>query len=381
MPLAGNHATPQPVSGPLIPYIDGSKLEIPLSFLEHLPLVGDLVDPAKPPSIKPFGTLVAIGVYVGAWVSMQRARDRKLDEQAMNDFIFWVVATGFVISHMLDAIAYHPQRVLSDPTYLFRIWDGLSSYGGFIGAVVGAWAWKLYRKKSILEYIDITVSAMPIAWVFGRTGCSIVHDHPGALSDAWFAVQYPAKNAAGFVGRFDLGLYEMVLTIPLAVACHYVWKRKPERPVGFYIGLTLAAYAPVRFVLDYLRVKPGESSIADPRYLSLTPAQWVCFLALGVAIYFLVRTKGQPYERYAELAPPPEPDESEQPDKPAAPEKRAKSDESESAGDDSGELESTSAEGKADPDGDDAPDEAVKPRKAKKRRKKRKKRAESEQEE
>ncbi len=339
------------MSGPLIPYLDGQSYEIPLKFLEHLPLLGDLVDPAKPPSIKPFGTLVAIGVYVGAWLSMRRARERKLDEQALNDFIFWVVASGFVISHMLDAIAYHPQRVLSDPIYLLRVWDGLSSYGGFIGAVCGAFAWRLYRKKSILEYMDITVSCMPIAWVFGRSGCSIVHDHPGALSDAWFAVQYPANNAAGFVGRFDLGLYEMVLTIPLAVACHYAWKRKLERPVGFYIGLTLTAYAPVRFLLDYLRVKPGESSIADPRYLSLTTAQRVFFVALAVGVYFLVRTKGKPYVRLAELAPVVE------------------------EGEESGDPEADGAEPT------EGSDEVEAPAEPKKRRKKRKKRAEQEQSE
>jgi hypothetical protein len=34
-------------------------------------------------------------------------------------------------------------------------------------------------------------SAFPLAWVFGRAGCATVHDHPGRLSDAWFAVRWP----------------------------------------------------------------------------------------------------------------------------------------------------------------------------------------------
>ena len=130
-------------------------------------------------------------------------------------------------------------------------------------------AWRLYRKKSILEYVDIAGSAFPLAWVFGRMGCSIVHDHPGALSNAWFAVKYPPSQLAeGFHGRYDLGLYEMILTIPLAVACHVLWKRQPKRANGFYVGLTLTLYAPVRFVLDFLRVQPDASVrlSADPRY-------------------------------------------------------------------------------------------------------------------
>ena len=293
------------MSGPLIPYIEAP--ELPLAFLQYIPFLGDSIDPASPPSIKPFGTLVAIGVYVGATVTMRRAAERGLDTKKMNDAIFWIVATGFVISHMLDAIAYHPETVMKDPLYLLRIWDGLSSYGGFIGAVLGAIAWKLYRKEKILEIIDLCVAGMPIAWVFGRMGCSVVHDHPGALSNAWYAVQFPERYLAdGFAGRFDLGFIEMVLTIPLAVAVHYLWKRQPKRPVGFYIAVCLTTYAPVRFVIDFLRVAPDDPlfrGATDPRYGGLTPAQWACFLAVAVGGYFFYRTWNQPYERNAPEAP------------------------------------------------------------------------------
>ena len=122
------------------------------------------------------------------------------------------------------------------------------------------------------------------------------------------AVQYPNTICpAGFppdavCGRYDLGLIEMVLTIPLAAACIWLWRRRPKRASGFYIGLTLTAYAPVRFGLDFLRVDPGQRvfhGATDPRYWGLTPAQWVCFLALGVGLYFLSKTWNAPYVRTA----------------------------------------------------------------------------------
>ena len=183
------------------------------------------IDPAHPPSIKPFGTLVAIGVYIGSIVAMRHAKQRGLDDKKMNEFIFWVVGLGFVGGHMLDAIFYHPDRLAHDPLYLFMIWDGLSSYGGFIGAVMGAFAWRVKPKRADPRVHRIVCSAFPLAWVFGRSGCSTVHDHPGRLSDAWFAVRWPMGH--GIAGRFDLGLYEMVLTIPLAVAFAVLWHRKP----------------------------------------------------------------------------------------------------------------------------------------------------------
>jgi len=282
------------VAGPLIPYV--TLPEIPLGFLLHVPLLGDLFDPKHPPSIKPFGTLVALGVYLGSIIAMRHARERRLDAKKMNEFIFWVVAAGFIGGHVLDAIFYHPDRVARDPLYVLWLWDGLSSYGGFIGAITGAIAWRIRRAEKILGYCEVVNSAFPLAWVFGRAGCSMVHDHPGRISDAWFAVRYPLSSAPGlpavpgegFIGRFDLGLYECLLTIPLALAFWLLWRRRPFRPLGFYTGWMCVAYAPVRFLLDFLREREGGGIVgADPRYGGLTPAQWACFGLLGLGIYFL----------------------------------------------------------------------------------------------
>ncbi|MFO0755453.1 MAG: prolipoprotein diacylglyceryl transferase [Byssovorax sp.] len=290
--------------GPLIPYIQIP--ELPLSFLKYVPLIKDKIDAAHPPTIKPFGTLVAIGVYVGSVLAMRHAKERGHDEKRVSEFIFWVVAGGFIGGHVFDAIFYHPDRLARDPLYLFALWEGLSSYGGFLGTTLGILAWKAYRKLSVMEYTDVVGSAFPLAWVFGRAGCATVHDHPGRLSDVWFAVRWPMGH--GVVGRLDLGLIEMVLTIPLAIAFAILWKRRPLRPAGFYTGIMCVAYAPVRFVLDFLREEEHDLLGGDPRYGGLTPAQWACFGLLAMGIYFLrvakrgEATLGAPAEGPAEGA-------------------------------------------------------------------------------
>jgi phosphatidylglycerol---prolipoprotein diacylglyceryl transferase len=279
------------VAEPLIPYI--TLPEIPLGFLLDIPVLGRLFDAAHPPSIKPFGTLVALGVYIGSVITMNRARERGLDTKKMNEFIFYVVGIGFIGGHVLDAIFYHPQRVARDPLYLFQLWDGLSSYGGFIGAITGLFIYKVVKREQVLKYAEVVIATFPISWVFGRAGCASVHDHPGKLSDAWFAVRYPHGHG-GWIGRYDLGLIEFVLTIPLAIAFTILWRRGP-RPLGFFTGLICIAYAPVRFVLDFLREEEAGGMLGgDPRYGGLTPAQWACFGLLAIGIYFLrMAAKGQ----------------------------------------------------------------------------------------
>jgi phosphatidylglycerol:prolipoprotein diacylglycerol transferase len=277
------------LAGPLIPYL--TLPELPLGFLFHVPFLGRLFDAYHPPSIKPFGALVAAGMYAGGGLAIHHARKRRIDPGKMRDFVVWVLFSGLVIGHLLDALFYHPQEVARAPLYLFKLWEGLSSFGGFVGAIIGALIWKLRSKESMLPYCDMGSSAFPLGWAFGRAGCSIVHDHPGRLSQAWFAVRYPSGE--GWVGRYDLGLYELVLTIPLAIAFILLFRRGPRR-AGFYVGWMCVLYAPTRFLLDFLREPEGGSAAADPRYASLTPAQWACFGLAAIGIYFFRPAAAEP---------------------------------------------------------------------------------------
>jgi phosphatidylglycerol:prolipoprotein diacylglycerol transferase len=103
-----------------------------------------------------------------------------------------------------------------------------------------------------------------------------------------FAVRYPGGS------RFDLGLLELLLTIPLALTFLYL-ARKP-RPWGFFSALACTTYAPLRFALDFLREHdnvPGDVHGAiDPRYFYLTPAQWECFALLALGVFLLQRVLG-----------------------------------------------------------------------------------------
>lgn len=265
---------------PLIPFINIPPLHI-LGPLE-IPLGSGAPFSMPEVSIKPFGTLVAIGVYIGTELIKRQGERFKLDAKVLSSFVLYLLVGGFVGGHVFDTIFYHPEHIVSSPMSLLAVWDGQSSFGGFTGAFLGLLYWRYKFKMSTLVYADVVASAFPTGWVFGRTGCSVAHDHPGMLSDAWFAVQYPGG------GRFDLGLYEMLFTIPLAVTFLFLMRR--PRPPGFYLGIMCMAYAPTRFALDFLRVQEKDyGRAADPRYAGLTPAQWGCLLLLAAGVTLAYR--------------------------------------------------------------------------------------------
>lgn len=258
---------------PLIPYV-----QIPDLVLVPRGALGSF--PPAPLAIKPFGTLVAVGVYLGSWLVLRHGRRVGLHEQALASFMVFVGGGGFLFGHVLDVVFYFPERILADPLSLVRVWDGLSSFGGFSGALLGALAWRWRYRVPMLPYADVVASGFPVGWCFGRLGCSVAHDHPGLHSDAWYAVQYPDG------GRLDLGLAELMLCVPIAVAALLL--RRRHRPWGFFLGFTCSAYAPLRFCLDFLRAR--DTPVVDARYLGLTPAQWGSALLLGVGLACLVRS-------------------------------------------------------------------------------------------
>jgi phosphatidylglycerol:prolipoprotein diacylglycerol transferase len=268
-----------------------------------------------PLTLHPFGLLVATGVIIGTWLATKRARERSLDLDKLNSFITWMLVSGFINAHMLDQLFYHWPEVVKRPWSVFMLWEGLSSFGGFIGGLIGVVLWKYFEAipivrtpfftiptfkrrpavMPIMPFCDLILSVFPVAWVFGRSGCSVVHDHQGikAPAGALLAVAFgpadpsktihlgPIEFRHGSTPHFDLGLLEMMFTVVVAVIFALTWKRKLT--TGSYIAAVALAYAPVRFAMDFLRVRDVDN--ADPRYGPFTPAQWA---AIGLFVFGLV---------------------------------------------------------------------------------------------
>jgi len=236
-------------------------------------------------AIRPFGLLVGIGLFVGYRLAERRATRLGLKEELIFDFIAHVVLIGFFLSHLFDRLLYEPRFLIEQPWDLLMPWRSMSSFGGFFGGVIGAFIWKWHRGLDITVPLDQVAFAMPVAWLFGRLGCFVVHDHPGKLTSFCLAVDDYQFGDLPVGPRHDLGLYEVFWTLPVIVL-FWALDRKP-RPHGFYIGLIAVLYAPFRFMLDFLRE-------VDVRYSGLTPGHYSALLAFGVGVFLLARAVRSP---------------------------------------------------------------------------------------
>jgi phosphatidylglycerol---prolipoprotein diacylglyceryl transferase len=222
-------------------------------------------------SIYAFGVLVGTGIFVSYLTIRRRAYNIGLDPAIAERMILWILVTGFIVAHLFDRIAYFPSETINDPLSLLKIWDGISSFGGFLGAAIGIFLFFKYTKigSERWQYLDLIAYAFPVGWMFGRTGCFVAYDHPGIPTSFFLGQVY----SDGIV-RHNLGLEEAIYTL-LIVALFLVLGRNKTRPGGFYTGLLCILYAPARFVLDFLRIE-------DAIYFGFTPGQYV-----SIIIFFL----------------------------------------------------------------------------------------------
>lgn len=236
-----------------------------------------------PVTVHGFGILVALGFWFGAAKAQNKAVKFTGDEtasQRINRLVTWLIVGTFVGGHLGDVLFYRPDELAKDPMLLFRVWEGLSSFGGFAACVpLTVWFFRRERKP-YWPYADALAVGFSLGWFFGRMGCFSAHDHPGAQTDFWLGVYGMCPGNNPNVACHDLGLYEALWSGATWVVFELL-DRKP-RFHGFYVGWLAACYGAFRFVSDFFRSHAG----VDVRYAGLTPAQYgsiVVFL-LGVWI-------------------------------------------------------------------------------------------------
>jgi phosphatidylglycerol:prolipoprotein diacylglycerol transferase len=227
-----------------------------------------------------FGSLVALGVFAGVLFAERRARAVGLPAATLYGAIGWALVPGFAAAHVVELWPHvgHGELGLGD---WLRFWNGMSSFGGIGGALLGLWLRFRRDPAALLTVAEVLAPAFVIGWVFGRLGCTLVHDHPGRLSDFALAIRFPDG------ARHDLGFYELLYTTLVLLPATVVLTHRP-RPPGVTIACLALLYAPARFLGDFLRATDLAGS--DVRYAGLTFAQYACVALFAVGVRFAVRS-------------------------------------------------------------------------------------------
>jgi phosphatidylglycerol:prolipoprotein diacylglycerol transferase len=275
----------------VLPFFQLREINIPLPF--SLPKLGDQLP------IQPFGVMLAIGVLVGSSMARRYLDKLKMDDETLRWLGIRILIWGFIACHIINTLTYEPGRLLSDPLLLIKVWDGISSYGGVIGALIAFYfLTRKFDKMNKLRWLDMLNHGVVPGYFFGRVGCAIVHDHIGIPTKFPLAINFDYMNGycwpgdckpinyGGMLiegGHHDLGLYEVPILglIWLTILLLMLWKNRPD---GLATALIGVMYSIPRFFLEPLRLESN-----DPRYLGLTPAQYMSIVIFGLSAYVLYK--------------------------------------------------------------------------------------------
>lgn len=171
----------------------------------------------------------------------------------IDDLLFWV-ALGAIVGGRAGSIAFYGlEGFFADPLRIFRIWEGgMSFHGGLLG-VAAALLW-FARKERLppLAVADPVAVAAPIGLFFGRIANFVNGELYGRVSDAPWAVIFPA---GGPLPRHPSQLYEAALE-GLALFAFLSWlahRRDGLARRGLLTGAFLAGYGVLRIAGEFFR--------------------------------------------------------------------------------------------------------------------------------
>jgi phosphatidylglycerol:prolipoprotein diacylglycerol transferase len=230
-------------------------------------------------SLYAYGFLVAVAFAAALWIAGRRASRFGLSLDDVYDSAVPVLLSGLLGAKLLFLVTNGagPIRSPADAVALLR--GGFVFYGGLLGGTAGALWWLRRRGIPPLVYGDAVAPAIAIALAIGRLGCFFNGCcYGGAVS---WGIVFPALADA--TPRHPTQLYEAGAALWLGVALLAAPAPPPARS-GRVLGAFAAAYAVLRFGIEFLRDDPRGTAV-----LGLSPSQWLSLAGLGLGIWLLRR--------------------------------------------------------------------------------------------
>lgn len=250
-----------------------------------------------PAQVHWYGLTYVAGLAFAWWLGRRRAArpDVPVSREQVDDLIFFS-ALGVVLGGRIGyTLFYGGERLLQDPTWLLRVWEGgMSFHGGLIGVIVAVWWFSRSRELPVGGVLDLAALLTPVGLALGRLGNFIGQELWGRPTDMPWGMLFPADPLQ--LPRHPSQLYQFALEGMLLFFILLWFARKP-RPRWAVAGLFCLGYGVLRFLAEFFR--EPDAHIGYQAFGWLTRGQLLCLpmVALGAwllyyAYHYSVRHRG-----------------------------------------------------------------------------------------
>ncbi|MCD8332226.1 MAG: prolipoprotein diacylglyceryl transferase [Oscillospiraceae bacterium] len=234
-----------------------------------------------------YGVLGVIGVVLGLLLSVLCCKRQGLNREDCA-YIYVFGAVGAVVgAKVLYFFTVLPQLVQDVPL----LWQapaqfaakylsgGLVFYGGLLGAIGGAALCARYLSLHLRDFFPVFIPAFPLVHAIGRLGCFAAGCCYGKQA-SWGIAFSHSEVAPNGVKLIPTQLFEAAAEVLICLLL--LWYARRRSPSMRLLALYFMIYAPVRFLLEFLR-----GDVVRGGFFGLSTSQWISipiFLA-GVLLW------------------------------------------------------------------------------------------------
>jgi phosphatidylglycerol:prolipoprotein diacylglycerol transferase len=241
-----------------------------------------------PISIRWYGIMYAVAIFVGARVARRYVDAFGADEQQLWDLFPWAIAAGLLGGRLYYVVQNRQSYYLHNPQHILAFWEGGMAFFGAIGAVaIALLVYAYIHKLSILPILDVAAVFAAVGQPIGRIGNIVNGDIVGRATDLPWGTIYTSRHTFApetGVAYHPAAAYEIIANLLLLGVMWWVLRR--WRPPGLAAALYLVGYATTQFVVFFIR---SESITAFGLRQAQLTAIVVFFIGLAFTAYVVRR--------------------------------------------------------------------------------------------
>lgn len=235
-----------------------------------------------PLQIRWYSLMFLIGFTIGFQIIKRMClRDGKPVEK-LDTLLVWVVLATIIGARLGHCLFYDPDYYLSHPLDILKVWEGgLASHGGTLGVIL---ALVMFSRRNpefgtmwLLDHVCVPV---PLVASLIRVG-NVMNSE--ILGKPWNGPWSFVFTRVDQVPRHPGQLYESLAYMILFAINYTLYRKNPDRPAGFFFGLTIFWIFAARILLETF--KENQEPFENGMLLNMGQILSIPLALAGLAIF------------------------------------------------------------------------------------------------
>ena len=226
------------------------------------PSIDPIIVTIGPISLRWYGMMYLLGFIAAYFLGRHRSQQTwsPLHADQVEDLVFYG-AVGAVLGGRIGYVFFYGfDHFVSDPLWLFRIWEGgMAFHGGLLGVIFALFLYARKLGQPLGAICDFVAPIAPIGLGLGRLANFINGELYGRATDVPWAMVFPSDPEG--LARHPSQLYQCLLEGLVVFVIVYSFSRH-RRPLWAVSGVFLLSYGVARFAVEFVR-EPDASLLLD----------------------------------------------------------------------------------------------------------------------